>query len=56
MAGGYALTEEVESQEDAAERLLGQIVVDSGLDVERRALSGCQRIVSPPSPTTKTLS
>ena len=40
MAGGYALTEEVESQEDAAERLLGQIVVDSGLDVERRALVG----------------
>lgn len=40
MAGGYALTEEVESREEAAERLVGQIVVDSGLDVERRALVG----------------
>ncbi len=39
MAGGYALTEEVESREEPAERLLQQIV-DSGLDVERRTLVG----------------
>ena len=40
MAGGHALTEEVESQQEAAERLVGQIVVSSGLDVERRGLVG----------------
>jgi nucleotide-binding universal stress UspA family protein len=41
MAGNYAVMEEVESQEEAAERLLEHVVVAAGLiDAERRAAVG----------------
>jgi nucleotide-binding universal stress UspA family protein len=41
MAGHYAVTEEMESQEEAAERLLEHVVVAGGLtDAERRAAVG----------------
>lgn len=40
MAGRYALMEEVESQQEVAERLLEQVVVTAGLDAERRTAVG----------------
>lgn len=40
MAGRYALMEEVESQQEVAERLLEQVVVTAGLDAERRVAVG----------------
>jgi nucleotide-binding universal stress UspA family protein len=38
--GRYALMEEVESQQEAAERLLRQVVTAAGVDTERRAAVG----------------
>jgi GMP synthase-like glutamine amidotransferase/nucleotide-binding universal stress UspA family protein len=40
IAGRSALMEEVESQEEAAERLLEQVVVAAGVDAERRTALG----------------
>ena len=40
MAGHYAVVEEVESQQEVAERLLEQIVVPIGIDAERRTAVG----------------
>ena len=40
MAGRYALMEEVESQQEVAERLLEEVVVTAGLDAERRTAVG----------------
>jgi nucleotide-binding universal stress UspA family protein len=40
LAGPYALKEEVQSQQEVAERLLAQVVVTASLDAERRTAVG----------------